>query len=119
MNTINATDLAHFTGSENRFFIPMFRAYNYTEGVRYLLANGAGWLVTDTLAVLCGKPKVKREAFVCITLTVDTVNKCGKVVMDDGNGKVLHTQKLDYTDFPLPEVKMFATDGMLMLSSEY
>lgn len=115
--TINSNDLAHFTGSENRYFHPFFRAFNYTDGVQYVGANGASWLVTDILAVLCTKRKVAVESFVCITFTCKDGK--GVIVWDDGNGKVLHRQKVDFTDFPLPSIKFFATDRMLMLASEY
>jgi hypothetical protein len=29
------------------------------------------------------------------------------------------TQNIPYTDFPLAEVKMYLTEGVLMLTSEY
>jgi hypothetical protein len=38
---------------------------------------------------------------------------------DDGNGKIVYRQELDYTDFPLPEITLYFTDSTILLPSEY
>ena len=37
----------------------------------------------------------------------------------DGNGNVLETHKYHSTDFPLEKLRLFFTDGTLMLPSEH
>jgi hypothetical protein len=115
--TITASQLAQYYGSEQFFFNPLFRSIKYTEGVKYLSDNGAAWLITDILAVLKGDRKVKAEEFVSICFTVK--DRAGVILMTDGNDKELYKQLVEYTDFPIAEVKMFYTSGVLMLSSEY
>ena len=38
---------------------------------------------------------------------------------DDGNGRVVYAKRIDYTDFPLPEIKLYFSDSVLMLPREY
>lgn len=114
---ITTAILAQFTGTEGYHFNPLFRNINYTDGVKYLSDNGAAWLVTDTLAHLVHNKKVKGQPFVAITLTT----KGGKadLWLTDGNDVILANQKYSLTDLPDGEIKMFFTDGILLLASEY
>jgi hypothetical protein len=121
VSEINGKNLSQFSGTEEYYFNPIFRSVRYTDGVQFLGANGASWLVTDMLAVLVHEPKVKREEFVSVTITTkqkDDVTTA-KVVYDNGNGKIIYTQDYDGTDFPLRELKFFYTNNVLMLASEY
>ena len=115
-NTIQLSDLSHFTGSEVAYYHPMFKAIKYTEGVQFVGANGASWLVTDILAVAIFEPKVKREEFVLVTFTAK--GGSGLIMWDDGNGKVLHHQDVPMTDFPDGKIKFYIENGMMMLPSE-
>jgi hypothetical protein len=36
-----------------------------------------------------------------------------------GNGNVVFTKKIEYTDFPLAEMKIYFTDGTILLPNEY
>ena len=52
------------------------------------------------------------------------MNKSSAVLkIDDGNGYVYATQNIEYTDFPLNEIKLYCCfDGehwVIMLTSEY
>jgi len=110
-----SNDLAHFSGSENVYRHTM--GYVYTDGVKYLAENaGAFWLL-DLIASYRAKPKVRREPFV-----VWNVRVCSKgaiVTADDGNGNKLATQRIPFTDFPLAEIKLYVSDGVIMLPTEY
>ena len=63
----------------------------------------------------------KEEAFISCKVTVDK----GKVQLniEDGNGQILATQQIPYTDFPLDEIMLFACRDekhwVIMLPSEY
>lgn len=87
------------------------------------LAESAGcfWLYDIIWSV---KPRLANEGFACLTLTVNLPKRRGTVVIDDGNDNPLYTQRIKFTDFPLPEVKLFIADGeegekVIMLPSEY
>jgi hypothetical protein len=116
MTTSNIThaNLAHFYGSEQIYFNPLFKAMKYTEGIRFLSRNGAGWLV-DKLCIL-GIQFGKREEFMVATLKV--TDSKALLVLDDGNDNVLHSEEIDYTDFPLPEITAYIEYGTIMLPSE-
>ena len=56
---------------------------------------------------------VKPQPFQVWMLKVHDDRK-GTVTCDNGNGKELYRQELDYTVFPLPEMKLFCcADGVL------
>lgn len=124
MSTTNLTphNLRQFTGSETFYVNPLFRKYRYTEGVQYLGANGAGWLVTDILAYQLHpaiKQYVSQDDFQLWKLTVNLEDQSAVLACEDGNCKTIFTQTYDYTDFPLPELKLYLCNNVLMLTSEY
>ncbi len=41
------------------------------------------------------------------------------VSCDDGNENILITQKIEYTDFPLQSFKLYCSNGVIFLPSEY
>jgi hypothetical protein len=63
----------------------------------------------------------KAEVFVSCKLTAD--NGKAELVLDDGNGNVLATQKIAYTTFPLDFITLYACwdseRWILMLPTEY
>ena len=88
---------------------------NVTDGVAYIMENGYSWFVTDMIVIL--KMKID-EPFCSVNLKVDTDKKKAVATIDDGNGKLLHSQKYDYTDAKR-DLNLFFTDNVLMLSGEY
>jgi hypothetical protein len=38
---------------------------------------------------------------------------------DDGNDNLLFEKSIEYTDFPEPGIKLYYTDNVIMLPSEY
>jgi hypothetical protein len=46
-------------------------------------------------------------------------NQNGTVTCEDGNGKEVYRQELEYTDFPLPEITFYVTDNVILLPGEY
>lgn len=109
-----AHDLAHYTGTEKYHYNPIFKAIKYTDGVQFL-GREHGWAVTDILAILLFCGPVQREDFVSVTIKPEENN----IVYDDGNGRILFEQEyFGGMDIDC-EIKMFCTNGVLMLSSEY
>ena len=88
---------------------------NLTDGVKYVSDNGYGWLITDCISVI--KTKLKDQEFLVVKLVIED----SKAVMtiDDGNKNILYTQKYDYTDGKIKELKMYYRDNVLMLTGEY
>ncbi len=114
------SDLSQFYGSQGLHFNRFFRGIDYTDGVQFIGANGASWLVTDILAVLKSKPLMaKGGGFLSIKCTV----KDGAATLTIGNGNkaVYHTQTYSVTDLPC-SIEMYCEQGhpnpVLMLTSE-
>ena len=111
-------ELRNYCGTETWFRHQLFRKYLYTEGVQFLAEEaGAYWLLEKILSnqIL---PEIKGEGFQLWKLTVDE-NKKATLTCDDGNGVVIYTETIDYTDFPLDKISFYFTDSVLLLPSEY
>lgn len=90
---------------------------SYTEGVRFMAFEAeACWLID---AILSSQiiPAVSAEEFQVWRLLVSH-DHSARLVMDDGNGNVIHDQVIPYTDFPLAEVRLYFENGVLLLPSE-
>lgn len=107
------SDLSNFFGSEN--FYKYLGGAIFTDGVKFLMDNGAHWLCSDAMIVCAMVPKVKREEFVHIK-TERKGDRC-TVVYDNGNGKVLHKQEYDSCDLPC-DVEFYYENGTFCLTSE-
>lgn len=114
----NAADLAQFTGTESwhRFGLSKVTC---TDGAKYL-ADGAGayWLLDEiALNNMFGEGKLKGEEFQVWKLAV--TGSTAVLTAEDGNGHKLFSKRIPFTDFPLPEITLWFTGGVIMLPSEY
>jgi hypothetical protein len=112
--------LAQATGTENYWRVfPGNDNFLLTDGVQ-LMAElcGAFWLVTAVFSWQC-EEKVRKEPFQVWTLRLEKEN--GAILTcEDGNGRELARQKIEFTDFPLPEgVTLYLDGGVLLLPSKY
>lgn len=109
-------DLDQFTGTE-KYYKHMF-GIKYTDGVMYLANNAKAFWLIDLVASYQGKHKNK--PFQVWKLEVDTEKNSAIATMrEDTNSPVLVSQRIGYTDFPLPEIKLYLIDNVLLLPSEY
>jgi hypothetical protein len=94
------------------------RSVLYTEGIHFVAERaGAYWLI-DEIALAQGYyPALSGEEFQTWTLIVDAT--VAVLRSDDGNGRMLLEKQIDYTDFPEPGIKLYFTDRVIMLPSEY
>ena len=111
-------ELGQFTGTEHWYRHHIARGVLYTDGIRYVAERaGAYWLIDEIALVQGSDAALDGEEFQVWTLIVDgsdAILRC-----DDGNGRVLLEKRIDYTDFPEPGIKLYCTDGVIMLPSEY
>jgi hypothetical protein len=114
------SDLSHFTGSET--LMPYSFGLCLTEGVRCLADRAGCYWLLDIIGSTQGLPSVRAESFQSWKIDVADDDSC-VVLCDDGNGNVIYTQAVEYTDFPIRKFGLFAVrDGagvVLMLKSEY
>lgn len=107
--------LRQFSGTENLYNHWTHKVI-YTDGVKWLADRaGAHWLI-DTIASWQLRDEVKAEEFQSWTLR--KLPDGAVLTCDDGNGRVVARQEIEYTDFPLPEVTLWCEFGTVMLPSE-
>ena len=120
---ITEADLGQFCGTTTYYSHP-FGGY-YTDGVHFLAERaGAYWLID---AIFSWLPKTRKEEFQVWEL-VHGNGGGAMLTAEDGNGHVIARQRIGYTDFPMPSVKLYLQRGsidgehpawVLMLPSEY
>ena len=116
--TMLSADLKMFTGTEQWFRHPLSSNFLYTDGVKFFAEHcggGAYWFL-DILATELSDLQ-ETEKFMSITL--DVVDSSAKITADDGNGNVLWTRNIDFTDAEEGTWKFFFTNNVLLLPSEY
>ncbi|UGY13760.1 hypothetical protein HAP48_0035090 [Bradyrhizobium septentrionale] len=118
MATLTHADLKQFTGAGQWFRHSLMRSMVYTEGVQYLAETGGAYWLVDKVATLQLEPKVKAEDFQSWTLKV-AQDRTAVLTCDDGNGNVVHSETIDWTDFPLDEVELWVEGNVILLPSEH
>lgn len=91
----------------------------YTDGIRYMINKaGAYWLI-DEIAFQQYHPRVKTGEFQVWVLGVDLDQSTGSLRCEDGNDRLLCSKQIPFTDFPLAEIKIYVSDNVILLPSEY
>lgn len=112
-------ELSTFTGTIFWYKHSLFRQFHYTDGVRYLAdKGGCYWLIDRIFALQFEQQPVKDEYFQFWKLAVHE-DENATLTCSDGNYNLLHSETIPWTDFPLPEIKLYLTDSVLLLPSEY
>ena len=110
--------LDQFYGTQ--YYYPLWPKVFLTDGVQFLAQEAACYWLMDAITSHILHPP-KAEAFVSCKLTVN--NDKAELVLDDGNGNVLATQKITHTNFPLESIVLYACwdseRWVLMLPTEY
>jgi hypothetical protein len=116
---LTSEDLRQFTGSEHWYRHGLVRNVLFTDGAKYLAdAGGAYWLLDEIALAQRYEKKVAGEAFQVWKLTVNP-DHTATLTCGDGNNNVVYTKRIDFTDFPLPEISLWFTDNTILLPSEY
>lgn len=117
--TLTAADLHPFTGTENWHWFGINRRVLCTDGAKYVADHGGAYWLLDAIAIAQLYEKtVSGEAFQVWTLKVHA-DRSASLTCDDGNGNIVYTQHIPFTDFPLDEIKLYFTDNVILLPSEY
>ena len=111
-------NLRHFTGTEqyHRFHSQTV----LTDGALYLAEVARCFWLMDVFASHL-REIVTDHGLACLKLKL--VGEGASVVIDDGDENILAQQLIEYTDFPLEEITLFACwtgeYSVIMLTSEY
>ena len=91
----------------------------YTDGAKYVADHADAYWLLDEIALAQRDAKaVAGEAFQLWRLTVQA-DHTATLDCEDGDGKAVYSKPIPYTDFPLPEIALLFTDGLILLPGEY
>jgi hypothetical protein len=118
--TLTKEDLAQFTGSENWYRHGLVRSVLYSDGAQYLAdAGGAYWLLDEIALAQRHNKRVAGEEFQLWKLIVDQEDDSAVLTCDDGNGRIVFSKRIPFTDFPLEEISLYFCNNTILLPSEY
>ena len=117
--SLTEADLDRFTGTEHWYRHPLAPGVLYTDGARYVAEQGGAYWLLDSIAIAQKfSAAVAAEGFQLWKLTVKA-DRTALLVCEDGNGRRVYAQAIDYTDFPLSEIALYFTNDVILLPSEY
>jgi Family of unknown function (DUF6876) len=120
MTKLDTSVLAQFTGSENWYRHQLVPSITYTDGAQYLAEQAGAYWLLDEIAIANGHlAKVRGEEFQVWKLKRDAEGHGAELVVEDGNDNVVFRKRIEFTDFPLPEIALWCTGNVIMLPSEY
>jgi hypothetical protein len=112
-------NLRQFTGSENWYWHGINRNVLFTDGAKFVADEGGAYWLLDAIAIAqLYEKNVATEELQVWKLTVRE-DRTATLVCDDDNDNIVYTQHIEFTDFPLDEIKLYFTDNTILLPSEY
>ena len=115
---LSQADLRHFTGSEHWYRHALNRNILFTDGAKYVADEGGAYWLLDAIALSqITNKRIAAEEFQVWKLVVQP-DRTGTLTCEDGNYNLVHTQQLDFTDFPAPEVTLWFENNTIYLPSE-
>ena len=116
---LTKADLNQFTGSEHWYRHALNRNVLFTDGANFLADRaGAYWLLDEIALIQPYDKRVAAEEFQVWKLTVRP-DRTATLTCDDGNGNIVFTKQIEYTDFPLDDITLYFANSVIHLPSEY
>jgi len=116
---LSESDLNQFTGSENWYRHGINRNVLFTDGAKYVADEGGAYWLLDEIALIQPHNKaVAAEEFQAWKLTVRP-DRTATLTCDDGNGRIVYTKEIEYTDFPLDEISLWFANNTIYLPNEH
>jgi hypothetical protein len=117
MSKLTAQDLAQFTGTTCYYRIG--RQHLLTDGTYYLAAKAGCYWLMDAVSSHITEIGTT-DWFIVVRMEVEEHQAVMRY--EDGNGRALACQAIPYTDFPLPNLTLYAVwdtqHWVIMLPSE-
>ena len=111
--TLTEADLDQFTGSENWYRHGLNPNVVFTDGAKHVAdAGGAYWLLDEIALAQRYEKAVAAEEFQVWKLMVRPDNTA-TLACEDGNGNVVFSKEVPFTDFPLPEIALWFTNNTI------
>ena len=113
------SELQNYCGTQTWFKDPLFPKFLYTEGVQFLAQTAeCYWLIYLIYGFQYDQQALRDEYFQLWELKV-TEDKAATLSCDNGNGEIVFTHDLTYTTFPMDSIRLYFTDNVLLLTSEW
>ena len=112
--------LAHFHGTSQWYRVGL-PPILITDGVKYLADKAGAYWLCDVVASWQIEQAVRKHEFQVWRIRVSDDRSCVVDAWSDepDDSERITRQEIPYTDFPLPEFKLWYSGGALMLPSEY
>lgn len=111
------SELQQFSGTSQYFQHPL--GLLYTDGVQYLAHNADCYWLLDIICSYRHVKKIREQDFLVHKLQVNEKNRSAIYAIENGNGLVLQSQHIEFTDFPLTTIKLFQEGAVILLPSEH
>ena len=111
--------LNHFTGSEHWYRHWANRKILFTDGAEHVAKYGGALWLLDEIVFAQGQKPVAAEEFQVWTLKVDLDKRSAVLTCGDGNGNMVFTKPIEFTDFPIEEITLWFTNNTIYLPSEH
>ena len=116
---LSESDLMQFTGTEQWYRHGINRKVLFTDGAKYVADTaGAYWLLDEIALIQPYDKRVAAEEFQFWKLSVRP-DHTATLTCDDGNGNIVYTKAIEYTDLPLDEITFYFTNNVIYLPSEH
>lgn len=116
--TLTKADLMQFTGTEQWHRHALNRKVLFTDGAKYVADTaGAYWLLDEIALIQPYDKRVAAEEFQVWKLAV-RADKAATLTCGDGNGNIVYTKEIEFTDFPLDEITLYFANDVIHLPSE-
>jgi hypothetical protein len=117
---LSEDDLDQFSGGTEQYYRhALNRNVLFTDGAKYVADEGGAYWFLDEIALSQRSEKrLRRQPFQVWKLTVNA-DQSGTITVEEGNYHVLLRKKLDYTDFPAPEVILWFSSYVIYLPAEH
>ena len=91
----------------------------FTDGAKYVADHGGAYWLLDEIAFAQRYEKaVAGEEFQVWKLAVKP-DHTATLTCEDGNGNMVFTKALEFTDFPLSEITLWFANNTIYLPSEH
>jgi len=107
-----------FTGTEEYHRFSPLSKLVMTDGVKALCEMCKCYWLMDIIASYQG-PKLEKATDGFQVWSLAKIGDKATVVCSDGNGNKVVRQQIPYTDFPLSAIKLYCTNSVILLPSEY
>lgn len=117
--TLTESDLKQFSGSEQWYRHGLVERILFTDGAKHVAdAGGAYWLLDEIALAQQYTKAVAAEEFQVWKLALGEGHSA-TLTCEDGNYNEVFRKRIEFTDFPLPEITLWFTDNTILLPSEY